>query len=138
MIKLLVADNHPIVRFGIKNLLRQEEDFRVVGDVPTTKDLFEKIKKNVMDFVADAKDEVVDLGQIGTDKLNIKLLENKIRKFATNLGMYVIDKFQAGSQTINIKDAEISEILDKVSQLEKEIKKYEDDIAEIKSEGQPE
>ena len=102
----------------------------------TTKDLFQKIKKNVMDFVADAKDEVVDLGQIGTDKLNIKLLENKIRKFATNLGMHAIDKFQAGSQTINVSDAEVSTILDKVNQLEKEIKKYEDDIAEIKSEGQ--
>lgn len=103
----------------------------------TTKDLFQKIKKNVMSFVADAKDEVVDLGQIGKDKLNIKMLENKIQKFATNLGMYVIDKFQADAKTINVADPEVSMILDKVNQLEKEIKKYEDDIAEIKSEGQP-
>ena len=51
MIKLIVSDNPPIVRFGIKCLLRQEEDIRVVGDVPTTKTLFEKLQDEVPDVL---------------------------------------------------------------------------------------
>lgn len=51
MIKLIVADNHPIVRFGIKCLLRQEENIRVVGDVPTTAALFELLREETPDVL---------------------------------------------------------------------------------------
>ncbi len=51
MIKLLVADNHPIVRFGISTLLEQEEDIRLIGDVPTTKRLFEKLEEELPDVL---------------------------------------------------------------------------------------
>ena len=51
MIKLLVADNHPIVRFGITTLLEQQEDIRLIGDVPTTRKLFEKIEEEAPDVL---------------------------------------------------------------------------------------
>lgn len=51
MIKLLVADNHPIVRFGITTLLEQQEDIRLIGDVPTTRKLFKKLEEEVPDVL---------------------------------------------------------------------------------------
>jgi DNA-binding NarL/FixJ family response regulator len=51
MIKLLVADNHPIVRFGITTLLEQQDDIRLIGDVPTTRKLFKKLEEEVPDVL---------------------------------------------------------------------------------------
>ena len=51
MIKLLVADNHPIVRFGITTLLEQQEDIRLIGDVPTTRKLFERLEEEAPDVL---------------------------------------------------------------------------------------
>ncbi|MEL6916722.1 MAG: response regulator transcription factor [Bacteroidota bacterium] len=51
MIKVLIADNHPIVRMGIKNVLDSASDFEIVDDVATTSELFEKLKKVTPDVV---------------------------------------------------------------------------------------
>ena len=51
MIKVIVADNHPIVRFGIKSLLQQQQDFQVIGDVPTTTALFELLHREQPDVL---------------------------------------------------------------------------------------
>ncbi len=51
MIKVLIADNHPIVRLGIKNILESATDFQVVDDVATTSELFERLKKVTPDVV---------------------------------------------------------------------------------------
>ncbi|WP_417361958.1 response regulator [Galbibacter sp.] len=40
MIKVLVADNHPIVRIGLKNVLQDNEVIEIVGNVSTTSELF--------------------------------------------------------------------------------------------------
>jgi len=45
MIKAIVADNHPIVRYGIHALRRGAEDIRIIGDVSTTNALFEMLKE---------------------------------------------------------------------------------------------
>lgn len=51
MIKVLIADNHPIVRMGIKQVLRSASDFEVIADVATTSELFEKLEKVAPDVV---------------------------------------------------------------------------------------
>ncbi len=51
MIKILSADNHPIVRMGIKQVLSSAKDFEVTDDVATTSELFEKLEKVVPDVV---------------------------------------------------------------------------------------
>lgn len=45
MIKVLIADNHPIIRMGVRNVLETATGFKVVADVSTTTELFEKIEK---------------------------------------------------------------------------------------------
>jgi DNA-binding NarL/FixJ family response regulator len=51
MIKVIVADNHPIVRYGINSLLRGAEDIRIIGDVSTTNALFELLKDQSPDVI---------------------------------------------------------------------------------------
>ena len=31
-VRIVVADDHPVVRFGVKNMLMSEEGFEVVGE----------------------------------------------------------------------------------------------------------
>lgn len=40
MIKVFIADNHPVVREGIKQVLSNANDISVLGDVGTTSELF--------------------------------------------------------------------------------------------------
>ena len=51
MIKVLIADNHPIVRLGIKSVLDSASDFEVIDDVATTTELFSTLKKASPDVV---------------------------------------------------------------------------------------
>ncbi|MCL6275072.1 response regulator transcription factor [Muricauda sp. 2012CJ35-5] len=51
MIKVLIADNHPIVRLGLKQVLEHSSDIEVIADVSTTTDLFETLDKISPDVV---------------------------------------------------------------------------------------
>jgi two-component system invasion response regulator UvrY len=51
MIKVLIADNHPIVRMGIKQVLNSASDFQIIDDVATTTELFAKLETLTPDVV---------------------------------------------------------------------------------------
>ncbi|MET7029984.1 response regulator transcription factor [Sediminicola luteus] len=51
MIKVLIADNHPIVRMGIKHVLDAASDFEVIDDVSSTTELFKKLEVVTPDVV---------------------------------------------------------------------------------------
>lgn len=51
MIKVLIADNHPIVRLGIRQVLESSSDIEVIADVSTTNELFETLEKVTPDVV---------------------------------------------------------------------------------------
>lgn len=51
MIKILIADHHPIVRYGIKQVLNATQEFEVIADVATTTELFETLNKVTPDVV---------------------------------------------------------------------------------------
>ncbi|NNF18291.1 MAG: response regulator transcription factor [Flavobacteriaceae bacterium] len=51
MINVLVADNHPIVRMGIRQILGAASDIRVIDDAATTTELFEKLDEQSPDVV---------------------------------------------------------------------------------------
>lgn len=44
MIKILIADNHPIVRMGVKQVLESVSDIQVIADASTTTELFKKLE----------------------------------------------------------------------------------------------
>ncbi|MBS9462275.1 MAG: response regulator transcription factor [Bacteroidota bacterium] len=51
MIKVIIADNHPIVRLGIKQVLETSSDIEVIADVSDTSELFETLEKVSPDVV---------------------------------------------------------------------------------------
>ena len=51
MIKVLIADNHPVVRLGIKKVLESSSDIEVTADVSTTEELFNTLKSITPDVV---------------------------------------------------------------------------------------
>ncbi|WP_430907594.1 response regulator [Maribacter sp. 2-571] len=51
MIKVLIADNHPIIRMGVKHVLETASGIEVMDDVATTNELFEKLEKVTPDVV---------------------------------------------------------------------------------------
>ena len=51
MIKVLIADNHPIVRMGVTKVLSSASGFEMLDEAATTTELFEKLEKVSPDVV---------------------------------------------------------------------------------------
>lgn len=51
MIKVLIADNHPIIRMGVKHVLDSASGIKVVDSASTTEELFQKLEKVTPDVV---------------------------------------------------------------------------------------
>lgn len=51
MIKIVIADDHDIVRAGLKQIIADEEDMEVAGEANSGEKLIELIKKNDYDIV---------------------------------------------------------------------------------------
>jgi len=51
MIRIVIADDHEIVRAGLKQIISDDEDMEVLGESNTGENLIELVKKNVYDVV---------------------------------------------------------------------------------------
>lgn len=49
--KIVLADEHVLIRHGVKNIISQESSFKIVGEVATGEQLLELLKKNTPDLV---------------------------------------------------------------------------------------
>ena len=75
-IRIVIVDDHPVVRRGIKSLLSNHLDFEVVGEADTASSALELIQQLTPDIV------LLDIrlpGESGLDLLNkIKALDSKV------------------------------------------------------------
>jgi len=51
MLKILIADDHPIVRQGLKQILSEEPDMAVVGEAQNSQEVLELVRKQDWDIV---------------------------------------------------------------------------------------
>lgn len=51
MINILIADDHQLVREGIRRILEEEDDFRVVGEAADGKEALDKVKETAPDVL---------------------------------------------------------------------------------------
>lgn len=51
MIKILIADDHPVVRQGLKQVLADEPDIKVAGEAANASEVLEKVRKERCDVV---------------------------------------------------------------------------------------
>jgi len=65
MIRILVADDHPIVRAGLKQLIAEYKDIEISGEASDGKEAFEKALKNDYDVI------LLDITMPGINGLDI-------------------------------------------------------------------
>ena len=51
MVKILIADDHPIIRTGLKQIISEENNMKITGEAENAAQLFELIKKNEYDII---------------------------------------------------------------------------------------
>jgi len=117
-VTVLLADDHPIVRQGLRHLLEVQPDLRVVGeasDGPEAVQLAETLKPDVL---------VVDMMMPGLNGLEV-LRQVKKRSPATcsivlsmqSADVYVVEALKAGALGYVLKETGPSELVDAVQQV---------------------
>lgn len=114
MVKVLIADNHPIVRKGIKSLFKSSTEIDVVGKASTTSDLFDFIEDKPVDVILLEMDIPEVNGITALRRLKKEYPEIKVIMFSTHSeDVYAVSTLRAGasgylSKSVNtnvIKDA---------------------------------
>ncbi|MBT8181500.1 MAG: response regulator transcription factor [Eudoraea sp.] len=112
MIKVLIADSHPIVRLGIQNVLNSASDFEIIGDVATTTELFTKLKTLNPDVVILEMD-IPEINGIATlRKLKQEYPDIKVLIYSgQSEDVYALSTIRAGAFGYLSKTAELDYII---------------------------
>lgn len=108
MIKVLVADNHPIVRIGLKNVLREDEVIEIIGNVSTTTELFGFLSGNHPDVIILEMDIPEVNGITALRRIKRDFPEIKIIIFSTQPeDVYALSTIKAGASGYISKTASL-------------------------------
>jgi len=112
MIKVLIADNHPIVRLGIKQALSSSKDFKVTDDVSNTTELFNRLESDTPDVVMMEMDipeinGIAALRKIKTEYPDVKVLIYS----GQSEDVYALSTIRAGAYGYLSKVADIDYII---------------------------
>lgn len=91
-INILIVDDHPLFRQGIRFSLHEEHDVKVVGDVSTSDEALEFIDVTPPDVL------LIDLNLPRTDGLE---LTRSIRRTYPGLGVIVLSQHESDEQAFN-------------------------------------
>ena len=116
MIKILIADDHTLVRKGIRRMLEEQDDFKVVAEASDGKEAVAKVKETQPDLV------LMDVAMPGLDGIEATKQLTKNRKSKLHvlvLTMYADEHFAArllrsGASGYVVKDAAPAELVDAV------------------------
>jgi DNA-binding NarL/FixJ family response regulator len=64
MIRVIIADDHPVLRRGIKDILQEQSDMQVVAEAGNGQELMQKVEQSSCDMV------LLDIGMPGRDGLD--------------------------------------------------------------------
>jgi len=89
LIKLLVADDHAIVRKGIEQIIAETTDIVVTAEARNGQEVMDKVSKNVYDLV------LLDIAMPGRDGLEVlkELKKNKPKLAVLMLSMYPEEQY---------------------------------------------
>jgi DNA-binding NarL/FixJ family response regulator len=120
MIKILIADNHPIVRVGIKHVLDTVADFEIVGAVATTSELFSKLETVVPDVVMLEMDIPEINGIAALRKIKADFPDVKVLIYSgQSEDVYALSTIRAGAYGYLSKGAELDYIISAVRKVSK-------------------
>lgn len=114
MIKVLVADHHPIIRTGLKMLLESSSDIQVIGSATNGKELFDVVGRTKPDIVLSEIDLPELNGITALRTLKKEYQDIKVIMFSSHPEeIYAVSSIKAGASgyltksvsTQTIKDA---------------------------------
>ncbi len=112
MIKVLIADNHPAVRQGVKYVLEKTPGFELIAEVSTTTELFETLSKLSPDVVMLEMD-IPDINGIATlRKMKQEYPEAKVLMYSgQSEDVYALSSIRAGAFGYLSKSADLEYII---------------------------
>ena len=115
MIKVLIADNHPIIRMGVSKVLEDAKGFEVIEAVSTTSELFEKLENLAPDVVMLEMD-IPEINGIATlRKLKKEHPEVKVLMYSgQSEDVYALSTIRAGAFGYLSKASDIDYIISAV------------------------
>jgi DNA-binding NarL/FixJ family response regulator len=132
MIKVLIADDHSVVRRGIKQILSEENDMKVTGEARNSQEVIEMIGKEKFDIL------VLDISMPGKSGLEVL---NDIKKLQPNtpiliLSMHPEEQFairalRSGASGYLTKDSAPEELVIAVKKIHGGGKYVSDSLAEV-------
>lgn len=118
MIKVLIADNHPIVRMGVRSVLESASGFQVVDDVATTAELFEKLEKQTPDVVMLEMDIPEINGIAALRKIKKSFPDVKVLMYSgQSEDVYALSSIRAGAFGYLAKTSEVDYIISAVKKV---------------------
>lgn len=118
MIKVLVADNHPIVRAGLNSVIKSSKSADVVGNVSTTAELFDFLAKENADIILLEMDIPEINGITALRKLKKDHPDSKVLIFSSQPeDVYALSTLRAGASGYLSKNADILLINEAISKI---------------------
>lgn len=131
MIKILIADDHPFVRDGIKNVLERAIDLNVIGEAESSEQVFKMVAKEKWDVI------ILDLNMPGIGGIEIlKELKNSHPKLPVIVlstyseELYGVSTIKAGASAFLNKSTSPSELVKAILQIVKGKKYIRPSLAE--------
>jgi DNA-binding NarL/FixJ family response regulator len=81
MIRVLIADDHTVVREGLKTILNETDDIRIVAEADNSTDALDKLRKTGVDVA------ILDLGMPGRGGLEVV---REVRGLGLEIGVLVL------------------------------------------------
>lgn len=118
MIKVLIADNHPIIRMGVTKVLQDAKGFEVIEAAATTSELFEKLEKVTPDVVMLEMD-IPEINGIATlRKIKKEYPEIKVLMYSgQSEDVYALSTIRAGAFGYLSKASDIDYIISAVKKV---------------------
>lgn len=113
MIKVLIADDHPIVRQGLKQILLEESDMAVTGEADNSREVLELVNKRDFDII------VLDITMPGRGGIDV-LKELKLRR--PNLPIFILSMYPEDRYALRALKAGASGYMTKESAPEELVK----------------
>lgn len=119
-IKIIIADDHSIIRDGIKSLLKTESNFEIIGEAQDGEEVLELIANTEVDVI------IMDISmpKFNGIEATSKIIENYPEIGVIILSMheepeYVIKSVEAGANAYLLKNTEKAELIEAINQVAK-------------------
>ncbi|HXH18334.1 MAG TPA: response regulator transcription factor [Chitinophagales bacterium] len=129
-LRILIADDHPAVRYGIRSVLQLEKNITIAGEVSNGDEVLAFLEKQPVDLV------ILDLNMPGKDGIDTA---RKLRKTYPNLKILafsiyddrhrVMGMLKAGADGYLLKSADSNQIMDAINTVMKGEKYISQEVA---------